>query len=127
MNGKTIDLTEAEWQVMECLWEKAPKTGRQLVNELAGKTGWGRSTTLTFLRRLEAKKAVASEEGEVVLEYRPLIAREEAALAETESFIGRVYNGSLSLLVSSMTKRQKLSKEEIGELYALLREMEEKE
>ncbi len=25
-----ISLTDAEWQVMECLWDTAPQSGRQL-------------------------------------------------------------------------------------------------
>ena len=28
MEQSRIDLTQAEWQVMECLWEQAPRTGR---------------------------------------------------------------------------------------------------
>ena len=47
-------LTAAEWQVMECLWEAAPRTGREAVEWLEGRMGWNRSTTLTLLRRLEA-------------------------------------------------------------------------
>ena len=51
--------------------------------------------------------------------------REDAALAETETFLDRVYQGSLSMMVSAMTRRQAISKEEIDELYELLRQMEE--
>ena len=29
MEQSRIDLTQAEWQVMECLWEQAPRTGRE--------------------------------------------------------------------------------------------------
>ena len=50
---------------------------------------------------------------------------EDAALAETETFLDRVYQGSLSMMVSAMTRRQAISKEEIDELYELLRQMEE--
>jgi BlaI family penicillinase repressor len=56
--------------------------------------------------------------------FRPLVRREDAALRETEDLIGRVYNGSLSLMVSSLTKKQSLPQREIDELYAILRDME---
>ena len=126
MNHKHISLTEAEWAVMECLWEKSPRTGRETVEWLDGRMGWTRSTTLTLLRRLEAKGAVAGDtEGELKT-FRPLIAREEAALRETENLLDRAYKGSLSLLVSSLTKKQSLPQSEIDELYAILREMEGK-
>ena len=126
MKDKHMALTEAEWAVMECLWEKSPRTGRETVAWLDKKMGWTRSTTLTMLRRLEAKGAVAGDtEGELKM-FRPLIAREEVAVYETESLLDRAYKGSLSLLVSSFTKKQSLSQKEIDELYAILKEMEGK-
>lgn len=126
MNEKNLTLTEAEWTVMECLWEKSPRTGRETVAWLDQKMGWTRSTTLTMLRRLEAKGAVAGDtEGELKT-FRPLIAREEVAVRETENLLDRAYKGSLSLLVSSLTRKQSLPQNEIDELYAILREMEGK-
>ena len=126
MNEKNLTLTEAEWTVMECLWEKSPRTGRETVSWLDQKMGWTRSTVLTMLRRLEAKGAVAGDtEGELKT-FRPLIAREDVAVRETENLLDRAYKGSLSLLVSSLTKKQSLPQNEIDELYAILREMEGK-
>ena len=126
MNDKNLALTEAEWTVMECLWEKSPRTGRETVAWLDQKMGWTRSTVLTMLRRLEAKGAVAGDtEGELKT-FRPLIAREDVAVRETENLLDRAYKGSLSLLVSSLTKKQSLPQNEIDELYAILREMEGK-
>ena len=102
MNDKNLTLTEAEWTVMECLWEKSPRTGRETVEWLDKRMGWTRSTTLTMLRRLEAKGAVAGDtEGEPKT-FRPLIAREDVAVRETENLLERAYKGSLSLLVSSL-------------------------
>ena len=126
MNDKNLTLTEAEWTVMECLWEQSPRTGRETVAWLDQKMGWTRSTVLTMLRRLEAKGAVAGDtEGELKT-FRPLIAREDVAVRETENLLDRAYKGSLSMLVSSLTKKQSLPQNEIDELYAILREMEGK-
>ena len=126
MNDKNLTLTEAEWTVMECLWEKSHRTGLETVAWLDQKMGWTRSTVLTMLRRLEAKGAVAGDtEGELKT-FRPLIAREDVAVRETENLLDRAYKGSLSLLVSSLTKKQSLPQNEIDELYAILREMEGK-
>ena len=126
MNDKNLTLTEAEWTVMECLWEKSPRTGRETVAWLDQKMGWTRSTVLTMLRRLEAKGAVAGDtEGELKT-FRPLIVREDVAVRETENLLDRAYKGSLSLLVSSLTRKQSLPQNEIDELYAILREIEGK-
>lgn len=126
MNDKHIALTEAEWTVMECLWEKSPRTGRETVAWLDQKMGWTRSTVLTMLRRLEAKGAVAGDTDGELKTFRPLIAREDVAVRETENLLDRAYKGSLSLLVSSLTRKQSLPQKEIDELYAILREMEGK-
>ena len=124
MSENRINLTSAEWNVMEAIWEKSPLTGREITDLMEDRMGWNRSTTLTLLRRLEEKGAIVSDdEGRKKL-FSPVVLREEAALQETESFLERVYNGSISMMLSAMTKKQALSKEEINELYAMLKDME---
>ncbi len=124
MDEHGISLTSAEWSVMECLWERSPLTGRDMTDLMSDRCGWSRSTTLTLLSRLEAKGAVSavSDSGKKV--FYPLVCREDAAMHETEDLLERVYKGSVSLMVSSLTRRQSLSREEISELYAILKEME---
>ena len=120
-----FDLAPAEWNIMECLWERAPQTGRELTERLEKSVGWSRSTTLTLLRRMVAKGAVNCDTEGVKNTYSPAVRREDAALAETETFLDRVYQGSLSMMVSAMTQKKAVSKEELDELYVLLRQMEE--
>lgn len=124
MKKEHINLTEAEWSVMECLWEHSPRTGREVTQDLAEKEGWNRSTTLTLLSRLESKGAVSSNSEGSKKMFSAVLQREDAAMRETEDFLSRVYKGSLSLLVSSMTKKKALSQNEINELYAMLKELE---
>lgn len=124
MKEDHISLTEAEWTVMECLWERAPRTGRETCQWLQERMGWTRSTVLTLLRRLEVKGAVSGDaQGDIKL-FSPLIGREEVARQEAKSLLSRVYKGSLSLLVSSLTRKEQLSQSEIDELYAILKEVE---
>ena len=121
---KSISLTDAEWSVMECLWSRAPRTGRELTEELGKKCGWSRSTTLTLLSRLETKGAVGTESDGRVKTFVPRVSQEEAALRETEDLLTRAYRGSLSLMVSTLTKKQALSREELDALYAILKQAE---
>ena len=55
--------------------------------------------------------------------FIPLVKREDAVLRETNDFLGRIYNGSVSLMVSQLTQKQALPQEEIEELYAILDQM----
>ena len=124
MPTENINLTAAEWSVMECLWEKSPRTGREVTQYLEGKSGWNRSTTLTLLSRLEAKGAVSGNSEGSKKTFSAALKREDAAMHETEDFLSRVYHGSLSMMVSSLTKKQALPQTEIDKLYAMLKELE---
>ena len=123
---KKLDLTQAEWLLMEKLWAQSPQTGRELTCAMQAQTGWSRSTTLTLLRRLVEKGAVRYEDSGSVRTFFPSITRERAAVRQTRDLLGRVYHGSLSMLVSAMTREEALPQKEIDELYALLNEMEAK-
>ncbi|MGN1001328.1 MAG: BlaI/MecI/CopY family transcriptional regulator [Oscillospiraceae bacterium] len=118
-------LTRAEWSLLECLWEASPRTGREAVEYMAAHTGWNRSTTLTMLRRMTEKGQISCTEEDGLRVYRPLVAREEAVREETGHFLDRVYHGSLSMLLSTFTEDNELTKEEIDRLYAILRQAEE--
>lgn len=122
-----IILTPTEWNIMESVWERAPKIGSEIVKDLKEAAGYSRSTTLTMLMRMTKKGYLECEEdSRGIKTYRPLIEREKAIQQETDHFLNRVYHGSLSLLVSTFTEKQKLSKEEIDNLYEILRKAEEK-
>ena len=125
MQNKRNVLTPTEWALMECLWEQAPRTGREAVDHLAESAGWSRSTTLTMLRRMTEKNMICCTEKDSVNVYTPLIPMEEATQSQTEDFLNRVFGGSVSMMLSAFTKKQSLSKEEIDALYAILKEAEE--
>ena len=120
-----LHLTTPEWNMMECLWEAAPRTGRECVEYMNKSVGWSRSTTLTMLRRMTEKGLISCADDGEVLRYSPLIRREDAAERETTHFLDRVYQGSVSMLMSAFTKKQKLTQDEINELYAILHRAEE--
>ena len=119
------ELSGAEWNLMESLWEYSPKVGSQIVTDMTARTGWSRSTTLTMLRRMTEKGLIACEDSGQMKTYAPLIEREEAVRKETENFLNRVYNGSISLLVSGFVERQRLTGQEIEELRQILKKAED--
>ena len=125
MKEDLYSLTPSEWLLMECLWEHSPCTGREAVDDLRLRAGWSRSTTLTMLRRMTDKGLISCDEAGAVLQYSPLIDRDAAVQRETGNFLNRIYNGSVSMLVSTLTREQKLSKSELEELREILKQAEE--
>ena len=117
-------LTHSEWYVMDCLWQHSPSTVMELVAALHEKVGWAKSTTITTLRRMEDKGLVTVEVHGRTKYYTPALEREQAVRRETRSFLDRVYQGSVGLMVSAMAREKALSKDEIDALYAILKEAE---
>ena len=115
-----VNLSDSEWKLMNRLWEQSPRTIMELTASLKEDTGWSKNTVITMLARLEAKGAVRHEEGGRAKRYSPTVAREDAAMAETESFLSKVYGGSLGLMVSNLVESRALTEADLAELSAIL-------
>ena len=115
-----VNLSDSEWKLMNRLWQSAPRTITELTAALKEETGWSKNTVITMLSRLEAKGAVRHQEGGRARQYFPAVERAKAARAETESFLSKVYGGSLGLMVSNLVESQALTAADIAELSAIL-------
>lgn len=125
MDDLRISLTDSEWSIMECLWEDSPRTSMEMVSDLKNRVGWTKSTTLTMLRRMAGKGLLRCIQRGGTKLYSPEIRREAATAIETKEFLKKVYQGSVSLMMSAMADKQELTKEEIDELYEILKKAEE--
>ena len=121
---KDIHVTDSEWYVLDCLWQRSPQTAMELVEALSRRVGWAKSTTLTTLRRMEAKGLLAGETVGRSRRYTPLVDRETATVRETSGFLDRVYRGSVGQMVSTMARRQGLTEEDLAQLRAILAQAE---
>lgn len=115
-----INLSEGEWKLMKLLWQSEPRTIGEFVNELKEDTGWTKTTVFVMLKRLITKGAVRVDESGRVHKYYPTIERRDATEEETDSFLSRVYDGSVGMLVSALVGRHALSEVEIKELKSIL-------
>lgn len=119
---KEINISESEWTVMEYLWGNSPATITEIRKALS-KTGRSDSTIKTLVRRLVSKKAVGIDGENKVFRYYPRISQQECRLKETKSFIDRVYNGSVNMLVTSLASESNLTQKETDELLRLIEKM----
>ncbi|MCI6055682.1 BlaI/MecI/CopY family transcriptional regulator [Dysosmobacter sp.] len=116
----SVNLSDSEWKLMNRLWQSAPRTITELTAAVKDETGWSKNTVITMLGRLEAKGAVRHQEGGRARQYFPAVDRGAAARAETESFLSKVYGGSLGLMVSNLVETRALTAADIAELAAIL-------
>jgi BlaI family penicillinase repressor len=122
---KTPRISETEWEIMKVVWAQAPCSAGEIIATLQQKDiSWHPRTAKAFLNRLVKKKALGfSKEGRAYV-YRPLVRREECVDAASESFLERVFGGSLKPMLAHFVERRKLSAEEIRELRRLLKDQE---
>lgn len=121
---KKLTVTQTEWSIMELLWE-APRTLMELVNTLSKTVCWSKSTVTTMVRRMTEKGLVDYDTDGRTKLFRAAASRENVVAQETESLLNRAYQGSLGLMLSTMVNHKRLSKSDIDELYAILRQAEE--
>ncbi len=115
-----ITLSEGEWKLMKLLWQRAPLTLRALVDGVSPETDWNKATVFMMLKRLVAKGAVALDDKRKPQTYYPILSRRDVTTGETDSFLSRVYDGSIGTMVSSLAGRRALTEEDIAELRAIL-------
>lgn len=115
-----IKITDAEWKIMNLLWDSEPKTIMQITRELAGETRWSKHTVMTYLKRMEQKEIVHHEDGQKAKLYYTSITRDEAILEEKRKFINKVFHGNAGLLVKTMLEKEEFSEEDIDYFISLL-------
>ncbi len=122
--GDLPRISEAEWVVMDVVWDEHPIAAQDVVAKLEKPMGWSATTVKTLLARLVEKGALLFErEGRRFL-YEPKLTRQQAVARESRSFLDRVFNGDASPMLSFFVKNTKLSAGEIAELKKLLKEKE---
>jgi BlaI family penicillinase repressor len=121
---KSIRITEAEWEVMAVVWDRAPVAASTVVEVLEDRKRWTLATVRTLLRRLVNKGALQQQtEGKRYI-YTPLISMVECARRESESFLDRVLGRAPSEAILHLVKRADLTPADIEELRRILREKE---
>jgi BlaI family penicillinase repressor len=115
-----LSISEAEWDLMELLWESSPRTSAELCAALERTRRWKRATAMTLLGRLIAKGAVSTEGEGRRWNYAAAVPRESCVAQETRGFLDRLFKGALLPMVAHCIEHQKLSSQELTDLRALL-------
>ncbi len=122
---RTPPITDAEWEVMNVLWEQSPRTANDVIETLAARMKWHDTTVKTLLSRLVKKGVVKYRpEGNRYL-YSPVIPRQRYIREESATFIDRVFGGETTPMLVHFVKNSNLSKDEIDELRRILDEKRE--
>lgn len=120
-----MQIADAEWRVMEVLWQSSPLTAAEIIAALAD-VGWTAATVKTLLHRLTKKGAIGFEAEGKRYSYRPIVPRKACVREVTRSLVDRVFGGEPLSLLEYFVKSTKLSPEELQQLKRLVEEQEGK-
>ena len=117
-------IADSELEVMRVLWRNdKPLSFTEIRKELEPRTQWSKSTIQTLVVRLRDKGIVNAHHHYVTL-YSPVVSENEYLLAEEQSFIDRLFDGSAKKLAAALCQSGKLDEKDIDELKAFFK-MEE--
>lgn len=118
--SKGLQITDAEWNVMEPIWSAGACTAADVIRELRATHDWNHSTIRTLLARLVEKKALTYEVDGAKYIYRAAVSREQCVRHEGRSFLEKAFGGDVSALLTHFVADSSLSTEQIEEIRQLL-------
>jgi BlaI family transcriptional regulator, penicillinase repressor len=122
--NRTPRISETEWEVMKVCWARPHAAAQEIIEALAARGAWHPKTVKTLLSRLVKKRALGFRKEGRSYRYHPLVAEKDCVTAESESFLDRVFGGSLQPLLAHFVETRKLSPTEIAGLRTLLKRKE---
>jgi predicted transcriptional regulator len=118
-------ITDAEHAVMEVLWDRPRQTAAEVCDVVCTARGWSLATVKTLLSRLVQKGAAAAEPDGRRFLYTPLIARDEYVEGESRRLVDRLFGGSAASLVAHLAESEALTKDDLAEIAALLKDLQQ--
>lgn len=118
-----MKLTDAEWAVMEVLWNGERFSLSEAVAALQPVKGWNKNTVFTYLTRMEHKGLVVIDRTHT-RPYAAAVSREDCAREERDDLLCRVYGGAAGDLIAAFLKESSISREEVERLRKMLDDME---
>lgn len=120
--NEQVELSDAEWLIMNLIWERQPLMAQEVIAELKEPCEWSPATIRTMLHRLIKKGALKYEaEGNRYL-YRAAARKADCVRRASKSFLDRVFDGEAAPLLAHFVRNSKFTADELTELRKLLDE-----
>lgn len=121
MATKNHELTEAEWDIIQVVWERQPCAAPTVQEELAARKKWSYSTVKTLMDRMVTKGLLTTERIRNLMLYRSAISRQDAQRGELMRAVKRAFGGAFTPMMQFMLDSDTLSRKELDDLESLIR------
>jgi BlaI family penicillinase repressor len=117
-----VNISDAEWEVMQVVWELRRATAADVIERLTPKNSWSHRTVRTLLARLVDKGALATEENGNRYIYKAVLSRGRCVREAGRSFLDKVFGGDPTELLVHFVQNSRISADEAAQLKRLLDE-----
>lgn len=117
---KVSKISNAEWKVMKIIWDNSEITSADVVQALKDKVDWKPATVKSLINRLLKKKVISFNKLGNEYYYFPLISEDKCIKLESQSFINKVFNGSIKSMVLNFIESKEMSEADLEELKEIL-------
>ena len=121
MATRDHELTEAEWDIIQVVWERQPCAAPTVQEELAARKKWSYSTVKTLMDRMVTKGLLTTERIRNLMLYRSAISRQDAQRGELMKAVKRAFGGAFTPMMQFMLDNDALSRKELDDLESLIR------
>ena len=121
------NISDAELEVLRRLWEASPLSAQDIVERLQDSESVSThpKTVKTLINRLLKKGALGYHEQHRKYYYYPTLERDVFYAHKSEAFLNKFFDGEVTPLLSSFTRQKKLDSEDLAELKALIKQLED--
>lgn len=109
-------LFDAEYRMMDLLWEREPITSPELSKLCEERFGWKKTTTFTQIKRMIDRGFLKSEKTVLTA----LVKRDQVEQYDSEEIIDQRFGGSLPKFLTAFAGSKRLTREDLDELRRLL-------
>jgi BlaI family transcriptional regulator, penicillinase repressor len=122
MKRRIAKLGDLQLRIMKVLWQRGEAAVSDVLKEVAGPNDLAYTTMATMLRKMEARGLVTHRiEGRSFI-YRARAKEEEVTRTIADHFVDRLFEGSLTEVVSHLLSTREVSRDELEILEQLIAE-----
>ncbi|MCL4181300.1 MAG: BlaI/MecI/CopY family transcriptional regulator [Verrucomicrobia bacterium] len=120
--GKGLRLGDLQLRILRILWRHHEATVAEVMAKLGRASRLAYTTVATMLRKMEARGLVRHRvEGRTFI-YQPLVGEAQVSRKLTDHLLERLFQGSLSGMVSHLLSTHEVTPDELAKLESLIEE-----
>ncbi len=127
MARRTRSLGELELEILKVIWEHQPCTVQEVADIFGRQRGYARTTILTVMQRLHAKRFLQRRKVKGLYRYSPTQERGEVMSHLIGDFLNKVLDGSAAPFVAYLVEKEELTEEQVAALRKIAKELRAKQ